>query len=34
VWAKVLLFFDYTSTSLRDIYPLRFEEIVRNGEGR
>ena len=34
VWAKVLLFFDYTSTLLRDIFPLRFEEIVRNGEGR
>ena len=34
VWAKVLLFFDYTSTLRRDIFPLRFGAIVRNGEGR
>ena len=34
VWAKVLLFFDYTSTLLRDIFPLRFGAIVWNGEGR
>ena len=34
VWAKVLLFFDYTSTLLRDIFPLRFGAIVRNGEER